>query len=214
MMMRTDEASPTPPSPCYSVLAVYVAVALWGFLAFRDFTREKSRTTLIYGTLLAVALNVRYLVNGHRRGVAFFVALYDVTANLFLNATNRTDEAVSTEIPQAMAPCNEQEACSTWPSEYYAIHPKWSVAFYQRFVSPAWQRSALFTGHIVVSTIVFVLMHYQIFFSPPTSASGKLQHRILGYTLLAFLILGVGCALHLASEHGPVREYGGNWSKY
>ena len=46
----------------------------------------------------------------------------------------------------------------------------------------------------------------------PGNGSDPGQHRVLGYTSLVTLTLGVVCACVLAAEHGAVAHYGGNLS--
>jgi hypothetical protein len=55
-------------------------------------------------------------------------------------------------------------------------------------------------------------MHVQLAW--PARAGDRGRHRLLGRVLFLSLTLGTICAVWLASELGPVSEYGGDWSKY
>ena len=68
------------------VLGVYAAVLVWVALLLRDLKQQKYHATIIWGIVILLFLNLRYLVEGTADGIAFFVALYDVFDNLGLAA--------------------------------------------------------------------------------------------------------------------------------
>jgi hypothetical protein len=55
-------------------------------------------------------------------------------------------------------------------------------------------------------------MHIQLF--RPGTGSNPALHRAIGRTSFALLTVATICAIWLASEHGPVTEYGGNGSMF
>ena len=55
-------------------------------------------------------------------------------------------------------------------------------------------------------------MHFQLF--RPGYGKNRQQHRIVGRIAFASLTLSVICATWLASQHGPVTEYGGALAEY
>jgi hypothetical protein len=148
-----------------------------------------------------LVLNARYLLEGAPTGIAFFIGIYDVLNNFGL----APDAKVA-----GMAGCAGGE-CSAW-GDRFALHTSWGVAFYQRFVADAPLRSMLLYGHLFFNSLVFVLMHVQMW---RTGAGLHRQaHRVLGRVNFVFLTLAVGCAVWLASEHGAVPEYGGLLSEF
>ncbi|MEN0065329.1 MAG: DUF2306 domain-containing protein [Myxococcota bacterium] len=87
-------------------------------------------------------------------------------------------------------------------------HPKWGVAFYDRFLNgPQFRRNLLY-GHIFFNTLAFVTMHVQLW-RPGTEGPWQRWHRRLGRITFASVTLGVLCACWLATEHAAVPEYGG-----
>lgn len=187
--------------PAYDVLAVYAAVAVWAVLAAIGYRRNAYALPLGFGIVLLLLLNLRYLVDGIADGIAFFVGIYDVTDNLGL---------APGDTAQALATCPDNR-CSVWGARY-PNHPSWGVAFHERFLNGPDLRSTLLYGHLVLNSIVFVLMHVQML-RPGTAAHAPL-HRLLGRVSFLCLTVGTVCAVWLAAEHGPVREYGGDLSKY
>ena len=100
-----------------------------------------------------------------------------------------------------------ENTCSVW-GDTYTNHPAWGVAFYDRFANGPEMRSVLLLGHVICNSIVFVLMHVQMFFPGGTGRN----HALLGRISFAILTFGVGCAVVLAAQHGSVGEYGGMMS--
>lgn len=183
------------------ILAVYAAIVIWLGLAVRDYRKQSYTPSLVWGIGLLLFLNLRYLVDGAADGIAFFVALYDVFDHLGL---------APGEAAPALATC-PGNACSVW-GDFYLNHSSWGVAFHDRFLNGPALRSNLLYTHLVFNSIVFVLMHYQI--ARPGTGTNQAFHRLLGRFSFGCLTVGTICAVWLASEHGPVGAYGGDWSKY
>ena len=102
-------------------------------------------------------------------------------------------------------------ACSLWGSTY-ELHQTWGVAFFDRFMNaPALRTNALYI-HLACNSIVFVLMHIQLF-RPGHAVSGA-HHAWLGRLTMTFLTIGTVAALYLASEHDAVSPYGGIWAEW
>jgi Predicted membrane protein (DUF2306) len=182
-----------------SVIAFYGALVVWAGLLALGFKRRSYGLFLVFGIVLMVALNGRYAIDGAAKSIAFFVGIYDVLDNFGV-----TDPAKAA----ALASCPENQ-CSVW-GDRYQQHPSWGVAFYERFAQGNAGRTNLLYGHIFFNSLAFVLMMVQLF--RPGNGSNPGQHRVLGYTSLVTLTLGVVCACVLAAEHGAVAHYGGNLS--
>ncbi len=183
------------------LLMVYAGLVIWLILGIRDFKRGTFTATIVCGTVILLAINLRYVLDGVPNGIAFFISIFDVFDNLGL----ATGEAA-----RAMATCPNNE-CSVW-GERYVQHQSWGVAFHDRFLNGPALRSNLLYGHLILNSIVFVLMHVQL--AKPPSATNKTMHRILGRVSFLCLTVGTVCAVWLASEHDPVTAYGGALSKY
>lgn len=182
----------------FGVLAIYAAVGIWAIIAVRDFRRKTYWTTLVFGIVLALILNVRYIIEGAPSSIAFFVGIYDMFDNMGLGGREAA----------ALTSCAGND-CSV---SGYLNHPSWGVAFYERFASGPQLRTNLLYGHIIFNTIVFVMLHVQLL--RPGRADGQGFHRLLGQIMFACLTIATVCAVWLAAEHGSVGEYGGNLSKY
>lgn len=185
----------------YDVIAVYISFVIWIALAIGDFKKQKYTATIIFGTVLLLALNVRYLIEGSADGIAFFVGIYDVFDNLGLSAGQGAP---------ALATCPANE-CSVW-GDRYLNHSSWGVAFHDRFLNGPEFRSNLLYAHLIFNSITFVLLHIQL--ARPGGTAGIVSHNLLGRLSFVCLTLGTVCALWLASEHDPVGAYGGVLSKY
>ena len=185
----------------FGVLAIYAALVVWAVLLVLGVKRRSFGPFLWFGIALLLVLNVRYFIDGAPDAIAFFVGIYDVLDNLGVAAS---------EGAAALAPCPEN-ACTVW-GERYVNHPSWGVAFHDRFLNGPEFRTTLLYGHLGFNTIVFVLMHIQLL--RPGTGSNPGLHRALGRVSFACLTIGTICAIWLASEHGPVTEYGGNLSVY
>jgi len=185
----------------FGVLAIYGALVVWFILLVIGIKRRSFGPFLGFGIALLLVLNVRYLINGAPNAIAFFVGIYDVLDNLGVAAT---------EGAAALARCPDN-ACTVW-GDYYLNHPSWGVAFYDRFLNGTQLRTNLLYGHLTFNSIVFVLMHIQLL--RPGTGDNPAWHRAIGRVSFVLLTLGTICALWLASEHGPVGEYGGNLSMY
>lgn len=183
------------------VLMVYGALLIWLVLAIRDLKRGTYTATIVCGTLILLAINVRYIVDGVPNGIAFFISIFDLLDNFGLAAG---------EGARAMATCPNNE-CSVW-GERFIQHQSWGVAFHDRFLNGPAFRSNLLYGHLVLNSIVFVLMHVQL--ARPPSPSNKAMHKILGRVSFLCLTVATICAVWLASEHDSVTQYGGALSKY
>lgn len=183
------------------VLAVYAALAVWSVLLFRGLRQRSFGLFLIFGIGLLLLLNVRYLIDGVPDAIAFFIGIYDVLDNLGLSTGQGAP---------ALASCPDN-ACTVW-GDHYVQHPSWGVAFHDRFLNGPEFRTNLLLAHIVCNSIVFVLMHWQL--ARPDGQDGGAWHRVVGRTSFGILTLGTISAVWLASEHGPVGEYGGSLSAY
>ena len=108
----------------------------------------------------------------------------------------------------ALAQCVDN-ACTVW-GDRFVNHPSWGVAFHDRFLNGPQRRTNLLYGHIFFNSIAFVLMHYQLL--RPGTGRNRRRHMIVGRVSFVALTLGVFFAVWLASEHGSVGPYGGNWA--
>lgn len=178
---------------------VFGALAIWVGLLVYGLARRAFGPFLIFGLGLMLFLNGRYLIEGAVDGIAFFIGIYDVLINIGLS-DDQTAAAVSK--------CAGND-CTVW-GERYVNHPAWGVAFYERFATGPEFRSTLLYGHIVANSLVFIILHIQMLRPGGSAAS----HKLLGRISFAILTVGVGCAVWLASQHGPVEEYGGAWSAW
>ncbi len=176
------------------VVSVFVGLAIWVCLAVYVVLRGRFLPVLLFGIALMLYLNLGYVIYGPADSIANFVGIYDVLINFGLSDP-ATASAIST--------CPDN-SCSVW-GETYTYHPAWGVAFYDRFANGTEMRSALLLGHVVCNSIVFVLMHLQMFYP---GGRGR-NHALIGRVCFAILTIGVGCATILAAQHGPVSEYGG-----
>ena len=183
----------------YGVLTIYAALAVWAGLLVRGLKNQRYGLFILWGVVLLLVLNVRYLIEGAPDAIAFFIGIYDVLDNLG-----------ASEGAAAMASCPDN-ACTVW-GDYYTSHPSWGVAFHARFLEGEALRTNLLFGHIIFNSIAFVLMHVQLM-RPGGSPSGGM-HKMLGRVTFLCLTISVICATWLASEHGPVGEYGGSWSMW
>jgi len=182
-------------------MTVYAALAVWGVLLARGLKQRSFRAFLLFGVGLMLFLNIGYVVNGVPHAIASFIGIYDVLMNIGLGTA---PEAA------AVATCPEN-SCTTW-GDRFVNHPAWGTAFYDRFTNGPALRSNLLIGHIVLNSVVFVLMHVQLF--RPGYGPAKSTHRLLGRVSFICLTLSLICAVWLASEHGAVPEYGGVLAQY
>lgn len=179
----------------------YVALIVWVVLLVLGLRRRRYGWAIAFGIALMLVLNVRYLVEGAPAGIAFFIGIYDVLNNLGLASNAQV---------AGMANCVDGR-CSVW-GERFAMDTSWGVAFYQRFIAAAPQRTLLLYGHLFFNSLVFVLMHVQMLRTG--SGAHRQAHKILGRMSFLLLTLGVGCAVWLASEHSAVPQYGGWLAEY
>ena len=183
----------------WGVLAVYAGLAIWFVLLVVGVRRRNYGSFLWFGIALLLMLNVRYFIEGAPAAIAFFVGIYDVLDNLGLAASQGA---------AALAPCPDN-ACTVW-GDRYLLHPSWGVAFHDRFLNGPELRTGLLYAHLGFNSVVFVLMHIQLL--RPGTGSHSASHRLLGRISFLCLTVGTIAAIWLASEHGPVGEYGGNLS--
>lgn len=183
------------------VLVIYAALAVWVGLLIRGVKTGAFRGFVFFGIALMLWLNIGYVINGVPAAIASFIGIYDVLINIGLG--NPNDAA-------AVTTCAEN-ACTVW-GDRYVDHPAWGAAFYDRFANGPDFRSTLLYGHIILNSIVFILMHVQLM--KPGYGATKSQHKLLGKVSFACLTGSLICAVWLASEHGPVAEYGGALSSY
>lgn len=182
----------------YGILAIYAALALWAGVLVRAYRKGSYGLFLMFGIGLLLILNVGYFLNGAPNSIAFFIGIYDVLDNLGVDAA------------PALATCPDN-ACSVW-GDRYQNHPSWGVSFHDRFANGSDMRTALLLGHLGMNSIVFVLMHIQLF--RPGYGQHKAMHAILGRVSYVLLTIGTICAVILASQHGDVESYGGRLSTY
>ena len=186
----------------FGVVAIYFALFIWVGLLVRAIRFRDFRHVILFGLALAVYLNVRYLIEGAPAGIAFFIGIYDVVNNIF----------IGTEMPGGMAACGgASDACSVW-GDRFLWHTSWGVAFYERFSEGPAFRSTLLYTHLTFNTLAFLLLHAQM--ARPGRSFAGVSHKILGRITFACMAIGVACAVWLASQHGPVTEYGGGWAEY
>ena len=179
----------------------FTSLVVWFGLLVMGFRRRSFGPFVVFGIVFLVLMNVRYLIEGAPAAIAFFIGIYDVLDNLGLRAG---------EGAAALSAC-PNNACTVWGNTYL-LHPSWGTAFHARFVSGADLRSNLLYAHLTFNSIVFVLMHVQLW-RPGTGSQAGL-HKIIGRVSFLCLTLGTACALWLAGSHGSVSEYGGNGSMY
>jgi hypothetical protein len=177
----------------------YAALGVWSVLLVLGFKRQSFGPFVVFGVVFLVLMNVRYLIEGAPAAIAFFIGIYDVLDNLGLRAG---------EGAAALATC-PNNACSVW-GDTYLNHPSWGTAFHDRFANGTTLRTNLLYAHLSFNSIVFVLMHIQLW--RPGTGSHAAWHKTIGRVSLAFLTLGTACALWLAGSHGSVSQYGGNFS--
>lgn len=183
------------------VMTVYGALAVWALLLIMGLRRQSFRLFLLFGVGLMLFLNIGYFVNGVPASIASFIGIYDVLINVGLSQDTGA---------AAISKCADN-ACTVW-GERFVNHPAWGAAFYERFANGPEFRSTLLYGHIGFNSIAFVLMHFQLF--RPGYGENRAAHRLVGRITFASLTLSVICATWLASQHGPVTEYGGSLAEY
>jgi len=183
------------------VLTVYAALAIWAVFLLRGFRLQSFRPFLFWGIGLMLFLNAGYLIFGVPASIASFIGIYDVLINVGLD-----DTAAASGVSTCAG-----NACTVW-GERYINHSAWGSAFYDRFANGPAFRSTLLLGHITFNSLVFVLMHIQLF--RPGYDTAQRSHRMLGRTTFALLTISIICAVWLASEHAPVTSYGGILSEY
>ena len=183
------------------VMTVYVALAVWAALLAQGARQRSFRLFILFGIGLMLYLNLGYVVAGVPASIASFIGIYDVLINLGLGSAGEA-AAVST--------CPDN-ACTVW-GERFVNHPAWGAAFYDRFANGPELRSMLLYGHIIFNSLVFVLMHVQLF--RPGYGDARTMHKWLGRTSFLFLTISVICAVWLATEHGAVPEYGGKLAQF
>ncbi|MEM7302154.1 MAG: DUF2306 domain-containing protein [Pseudomonadota bacterium] len=182
------------------ILTIYGALAIWALLLARSLRSGTYHAFFWFGIALMLYLNVGYLLNGVPQSIAFFIGIYDVLINLGLTSADSV---------AAVQACPDN-ACTVW-GETFENHPAWGVAFYDRFANGPEFRSTLLYGHIIFNSIAFVLVHVQLL---RPGGNGFGQHRLLGRVTFAALTLSLICAVWLASQHGPVTQYGGPLAEY
>ena len=183
------------------VLSVYAALVVWAVLLVRGLRGHSYRSFLLFGIGLMLFLNIGYFINGVPASIASFIGIYDVLINIGL-AQDTNAAAISRCV---------DNACTVW-GDQFLNHPAWGAAFYDRFANGPDFRSTLLYGHIGFNSVAFVLMHIQLF--RPGYGENRQQHRLIGRIAFASLTLSVICATWLASQHGPVTEYGGALAEY
>ncbi len=179
----------------------FSALVIWSVLLVVGFRRRSFGLFVGFGIVFLLLMNVRYLIEGAPAAIAFFIGIYDVLDNLGLRAG---------EGAAALATC-PGNACSVWGNTYLT-HPSWGTAFHARFLNGTEFRTNLLYAHLSFNSVVFVLMHVQLW--RPGTGSNAAWHKALGRFSFFCLTLGTISALWLAGSHGSVSEYGGNLSMY
>ena len=179
----------------FGALVVWVALLVLGLI------RKKFAPFIVFGVAFLLFMNVRYLIEGAPSAIAFFIGIYDVLDNLGLQPG---------QTAPALSSCPDN-ACTVWGNTY-ALHPSWGTAFFDRFLNGSEFRTNLLYAHLTFNSIVFVLMHIQLW--RPGSGVNPAQHAYLGRVSFVCLTIGTVCAIWLAASHGAVSEYGGNLSMY
>lgn len=184
----------------YDILVLYGALVVWAMLLAFGFRKSTFWPFLVFGTLIALVLNIGYFVRGQPEAIAYFIGIYDVFDNLGLERS---------EGAPALAQCVDN-ACTVW-GDRYVNHPSWGVAFYDRFANGPQGRTNLLYAHIGFNSIAFVLLHVQLW--KPGTGTNRTLHRLLGRVSFGSVTLGTIFAVWLATEHGAVPEYGGNMAE-
>ena len=135
----------------FGLFVFFSALVVWFVLLVMGFKRRAFGPFVVFGIVFLVLMNVRYLIEGAPAAIAFFIGIYDVLDNLGLRAG---------EGAEALASC-PGNACSVW-GDTYQIHPSWGTAFHARFLSGTESRTNLLYAHLTFNSIVFVLMHVQL----------------------------------------------------
>lgn len=185
----------------FGLFAFFAALGIWSVLLGYGFKRRSFGPFVVFGVVFLLFMNVRYLIEGAPAAIAFFIGIYDVLDNFGLRAG---------EGAAALATCPDN-TCTVW-GDRYLNHPSWGTAFYDRFLNGTALRTNLLYAHLTFNSIVFVLMHIQLW--RPGTGSNAASHKIIGRVSFGLLTLGTICALWLAGSHGSVGEYGGNLSMY
>lgn len=184
------------------VLVMYGAIGVWLALLALSFKRRSFFAFFALGTVLMLALNVRYAIEGAGKSIAFFVGLYDVLHNLGVSDYGSS---------HALVACPPDNQCTVW-GPTYQHHASWGVAFHQRFTDGNQKRIHLLNAHILFNSLAFVMMMVQLYI--PGSGKHPRLHRWLGYVSLLLLAVGVSSACMLAAEHGSVVHYGGRLAMF
>ncbi|MGB9149094.1 MAG: DUF2306 domain-containing protein [Burkholderiales bacterium] len=183
------------------LFAFFSALGIWSVLLVVGFKRRSFGPFVVFGIAFLLLMNIRYLIEGAPTAIAFFIGIYDVLDNFGLRAG---------EGAAALATC-PNNACSVW-GDTYLNHPSWGTAFHDRFLNGTELRTNLLYAHLTFNSIVFVLMHVQLW--RPGTGSHAAWHKIIGRVSFGLLTLGTIAAIWLAGSHGSVGEYGGNLSMY
>lgn len=177
----------------YGILVLYAALSVWLGLLVAGFFRSSFRLFILFGVILVVVLNVRYLFAGAEASLAFFVGIYDVLDNLGV------DPSVGAA---SLASCAEN-ACTVW-GERYTLHAAWAVVFYEQVVNGPMLRTVLLYAHLVCNTVVFVLMHVQL----ARPGGSNTWHKLVGRISFVLITIGTACAVWLSSDHGESEDPG------
>ena len=185
----------------FGLTIFFGSLTLWAGLLIWGLTQKRFTPFIVFGIAFLLFMNVRYLIEGAPAAIAFFIGIYDVLDNIGLQ---------SGQTAAALATC-PNNACTVWGSTY-ELHPSWGTAFHARFLNGTEFRTNLLYAHLAFNSIVFVLMHIQLW--RPGSGANATLHAYLGRVSFACLTIGTVCAIWLAASHGSVDEYGGNLSMY
>lgn len=183
------------------LLIFFTALISWFCLLIFGFRRKRFTPFIVFGIVFLLFMNVRYLIEGAPAAIAFFIGIYDVLDNLGMQ---------SGQTAAALATCPDN-ACTVWGSTY-VLHPSWGTAFFDRFLNGTVLRTNLLYAHLTFNSIVFVLMHVQLW--RPGTGGNAIFHKYLGKISFVCLTIGTVCAIWLAGSHGSVNEYGGNLSMF
>ena len=182
-------------------LTAFGCLFVWTGLLVQGFRKGSYSAFFWFGVAFMLFLNTGYFIHGIPESIRVFIGLFDPLMNLALDVNNT---------PGAMTcPGN---SCSSW-GDVFDYHSSWAVVFYQRFEHGAPElRLSFLKGHVAFNSVSFALTHWQLL--NPGNGKQRTLHRIVGRINFASITAGVLCATMMASEHGSVKEYGGDLSKY
>mmetsp|Transcript_58732 Transcript_58732/g.119543 ORF Transcript_58732/g.119543 Transcript_58732/m.119543 type:complete len:303 (-) Transcript_58732:189-1097(-) len=179
-----------------SMVAVYLALVPAAVFLYRGQYIRMQKLLL----LLAVTMNLRYLVFGMGPGISWFTNLFDLVNYLFIG-----DQTNCLEVPTLSNELPENTLL-----QMYTFHPSWATDFYNHFMGSGSDLSKLcLHAHVIFQTACLVLSFVHIF----VARTAALQ-RSLGRASALCGTVGLTMAVLMGSEDGQKASYGGMWSVY